>query len=44
MLESIKQPGDLRQLSGGQLTELAAEIRDFLVRTATSAPTSASSS
>ena len=32
MLESIKQPGDLRQLSGDQLTELAAEIRDFLVR------------
>jgi 1-deoxy-D-xylulose-5-phosphate synthase len=32
MLESIKQPSDLRSLSGGQLTELAAEIRDFLVR------------
>ena len=32
MLESIKQPSDLRQLSGDQLTELAAEIRDFLVR------------
>src|SRR5215212_7740110 len=32
MLESIKQPSDLRQLSGDQLTDLAAEIRDFLVR------------
>src|SRR4029450_6423130 len=32
MLESIKQPGDLRPLSGDQLTELAAEIRDFLVK------------
>jgi 1-deoxy-D-xylulose-5-phosphate synthase len=32
MLESIRQPSDLRRLSGDQLTELAAEIRDFLVR------------
>src|SRR5919107_3953396 len=32
MLEEIKQPSDLRQLSGDQLTDLAAEIRDFLVR------------
>ena len=32
MLESIRQPGDLRHLSGDQLHELAAEIRDFLVR------------
>jgi 1-deoxy-D-xylulose-5-phosphate synthase len=32
MLESIKQPRDLRQLNDDQLTELAAEIRDFLVR------------
>jgi 1-deoxy-D-xylulose-5-phosphate synthase len=32
MLESIKQPSDLRQLSDDQLIELAAEIRDFLVR------------
>jgi 1-deoxy-D-xylulose-5-phosphate synthase len=31
MLESIRQPSDLRALSGEQLTELAAEIRDFLV-------------
>jgi 1-deoxy-D-xylulose-5-phosphate synthase len=31
MLDSIRQPSDLRQLSGDQLTELAAEIRDFLV-------------
>jgi 1-deoxy-D-xylulose-5-phosphate synthase len=32
MLESIKQPSDLRQLNDDQLTKLAAEIRDFLVR------------
>ncbi|HEV3463057.1 MAG TPA: 1-deoxy-D-xylulose-5-phosphate synthase N-terminal domain-containing protein, partial [Actinomycetota bacterium] len=32
MLESIKQPSDLRTLTGDQLTDLAAEIRDFLVR------------
>ncbi|HET7517623.1 MAG TPA: 1-deoxy-D-xylulose-5-phosphate synthase N-terminal domain-containing protein, partial [Actinomycetes bacterium] len=32
MLESIRQPSDLRRLSGDQLTELAAEIRDFLIR------------
>jgi hypothetical protein len=32
MLEAIRQPSDLRRLSGDQLTELAAEIRDFLVR------------
>jgi 1-deoxy-D-xylulose-5-phosphate synthase len=32
MLESIRQPSDLRPLSGDQLTELAAEIRDFLIR------------
>ncbi|HEX8135635.1 MAG TPA: 1-deoxy-D-xylulose-5-phosphate synthase N-terminal domain-containing protein, partial [Actinomycetes bacterium] len=32
MLESIRQPSDLRHLSGDQLRELAAEIRDFLVR------------
>jgi 1-deoxy-D-xylulose-5-phosphate synthase len=32
MLESIKQPSDLRHLTGDQLDELAAEIRDFLVR------------
>jgi 1-deoxy-D-xylulose-5-phosphate synthase len=32
MLESIKQPSDLRSLGGDELTELAAEVRDFLVR------------
>src|ERR671936_582540 len=32
MLESIRQPSDLRHLSGDQLRELAAEIWDFLVR------------
>src|SRR5262245_6649371 len=32
MLESIKQPSDLRSLGDDQLVELAAEIRDFLVR------------
>jgi 1-deoxy-D-xylulose-5-phosphate synthase len=32
MLDSIKQPSDLRHLSGDQLHDLAAEIRDFLVR------------
>jgi 1-deoxy-D-xylulose-5-phosphate synthase len=32
MLESIRQPSDLRHLSGDQLPKLAAEIRDFLVR------------
>ena len=32
MLEAIRQPSDLRRLSGDQLMELAAEIRDFLVR------------
>ena len=32
MLEAIKQPSDLRQLSGDQLVELAAAIREFLVR------------
>jgi 1-deoxy-D-xylulose-5-phosphate synthase len=32
MLESIKQPSDLRSLGGDELTGLAAEIRDFLVR------------
>jgi hypothetical protein len=32
MLASIKQPSDLRRLSGDELIELAAEIRDFLVR------------
>ena len=32
MLEAIRQPSDLRRLSGDQLVELAAEIRDFLVR------------
>src|ERR671922_255221 len=32
MLDSIRQPSDLRHMSGDQLRELAAEIRDFLVR------------
>jgi 1-deoxy-D-xylulose-5-phosphate synthase len=32
MLEAIRQPSDLRALRGDQLVELAAEIRDFLVR------------
>jgi 1-deoxy-D-xylulose-5-phosphate synthase len=32
MLEAIQQPSDLRKLRGDQLPELAAEIRDFLVR------------
>src|SRR6266511_3713913 len=32
MLDSIRQPSDLRHLSGDQLRDLAAEIRDFLVR------------
>jgi len=32
MLEAIRQPSDLRRLSTDQLVELAAEIRDFLVR------------
>jgi 1-deoxy-D-xylulose-5-phosphate synthase len=32
MLESIQQPRDLRPLTPDQLRELAAEIRDFLVR------------
>ena len=32
MLESITQPSDLRRLSGAELTALAAEIREFLVR------------
>jgi 1-deoxy-D-xylulose-5-phosphate synthase len=32
MLDSIRQPSDLRHLSGDQLVELAAEIRDFLVQ------------
>ena len=32
MLESITQPGDLRRLSSAELTTLAAEIREFLVR------------
>jgi len=32
MLESITQPGDLRRLSAAELTALAAEIREFLVR------------
>jgi 1-deoxy-D-xylulose-5-phosphate synthase len=32
MLDSIRQPSDLRHLSGDQLTELAGEIREFLVR------------
>jgi len=32
MLDSISKPSDLRHLSADQLRELAAEIRDFLVR------------
>ncbi|QIX26592.1 1-deoxy-D-xylulose-5-phosphate synthase [Nocardioides sp. JQ2195] len=32
-LESISTPRDLRDLSADQLTELAAEIRDLLIRT-----------
>jgi 1-deoxy-D-xylulose-5-phosphate synthase len=32
MLEAIRQPGDLRTLTSDQLVELAAEIREFLVR------------
>ncbi|HWU19971.1 MAG TPA: 1-deoxy-D-xylulose-5-phosphate synthase [Nocardioides sp.] len=33
LLDSITGPRDLRALSGDQLTELAAEIRDLLIRT-----------
>ncbi|HJQ03938.1 MAG TPA: 1-deoxy-D-xylulose-5-phosphate synthase [Nocardioides sp.] len=33
LLDSITGPRDLRNLSGDQLTELAAEIRDLLIRT-----------
>jgi 1-deoxy-D-xylulose-5-phosphate synthase len=32
MLEAIRQPSDLRTLNNDQLVELAAEIREFLVR------------
>ena len=32
MLESIRQPSDLRPLSYSQLNELSGEIRDFVVR------------
>ncbi|HEX8862316.1 MAG TPA: 1-deoxy-D-xylulose-5-phosphate synthase [Actinomycetes bacterium] len=32
MLEAIRQPSDLRKLRQDQLVELAAEIREFLVR------------
>jgi 1-deoxy-D-xylulose-5-phosphate synthase len=32
MLEAIRSPADLRQLSNAELVELAAEIRQFLVR------------
>ena len=31
LLESIKSPGDVRAMSGAELTRLATEIRDFLV-------------
>lgn len=33
LLNSMKHPSDLKQLSDGQLTELAAEIRKFLLET-----------
>ena len=32
-LESIKTPRDLRELTPGQLSDLASEIRDFLIET-----------
>ena len=31
MLEQVRGPGDLRRLSQDQLTELAVEIRQFLI-------------
>ena len=33
LLESINSPADVKQLNPAQLTELAQEIRDFLIRT-----------
>ena len=33
LLDSISSPRDLRGLSEGQLDELAAEIRDVMIRT-----------
>lgn len=33
ILNTINQPSDLRQLNDGQLNELAAEIREFLLKT-----------
>ncbi len=33
LLNAINQPSDLKQLSDGQLNELAAEIREFLLKT-----------
>ncbi|MGC9158642.1 MAG: 1-deoxy-D-xylulose-5-phosphate synthase [Terracidiphilus sp.] len=33
LLESINSPADLKQLSPSQMVELAAEIREFLIRT-----------
>ncbi|WP_237202579.1 1-deoxy-D-xylulose-5-phosphate synthase [Rothia endophytica] len=33
LLETIREPGDLNSLTAVQLTELAQEIRDFLVKT-----------
>src|ERR687885_283897 len=32
LLETIEEPGDLRQLTDEQLVELAAELRDFVVQ------------
>jgi len=33
LLESIQSPADVKRLNFAQLTELAQEIRDFLVQT-----------
>ena len=50
LLDRITSPRDLRDLSDDELTTLASEIRDLLIRTVatntavTSAPTSAWSS
>ncbi|MEI8231492.1 MAG: 1-deoxy-D-xylulose-5-phosphate synthase [Actinomycetes bacterium] len=35
ILEGVSKPGDLRNLSDSQLTELAQEIRDYLINTIT---------
>ena len=35
ILEGVSKPGDLRNLSDSQLTELAQEIRDYLIKTIT---------